>query len=364
MKVNEICSYLETIAPLSYQESFDNSGLILGHPDNLVSKVLLCLDLSREVMEEAIANDCNLIISHHPLIFKGVTKILTGDPLADILTAAIKNGISVYAIHTNLDNSLEGINGMLMKKIGISSFRVLSPKQGVLAKLATFCPSAYADQVRTALFQAGAGHIGNYDQCSFNVAGKGSFRASESANPFVGEKNQLHFEEEIKLEVIFPLYLQQTMINTLLKNHPYEEVAYDIYALQNNFEKVGSGAVGDLPDYMSEEGFFKRIKEIFQIPYIRHTKFRGQPVKRIAICSGSGSFLMQEVRLTGADVFLSGDLKYHDFFLPGDRFILADIGHYESEQWVKEWLYDVLIEKFPNFAVLISEINTNPVNYF
>ncbi len=364
MKVNEICSYLETIAPLSYQESYDNSGLILGHPDNLVSKVLLCLDLTREVMEEAIARDCNLIISHHPLIFKGVTKILTGDPHADILTSAIKNDISVYAIHTNLDNSLEGINGMLMKKIGISSFRVLSPKPGLLAKLATFCPSAHADRVRTALFQAGAGHIGNYDQCSFNVAGKGSFRASEKANPFVGEKNQLHYEDEIKLEVIFPLHLQKTVVNTLLNNHPYEEVAYDIYALQNNFEKVGAGAVGDLPDDMSEDSFFKKIKEIFQIPFIRHTRFRGQPVKRIAICSGSGSFLMQEVRLAGADVFLSGDLKYHDFFLPDDRFILADIGHYESEQWVKEWLYAVLIEKFPNFAVLISEINTNPVNYF
>ena len=363
MNVQDICFYLETIAPLAYQENYDNAGLLIGDPDSAVQKILLCLDVTPSVLEEAIAKKCNLVISHHPVIFKGLTKLITGDQISGIISTAIKNDLSIYAIHTNLDNILEGINGLLMKKLGISSFQVLSPKKNLLSKLATYCPLMHADALRASLFQAGAGHIGNYDNCSFNVPGQGSFRASDKANPFVGEKNHLHFENEIKIEVIFPDYLQTQIISSLRRNHPYEEVAFDIYPLKNNFEKIGAGAIGELPENMKETDFMDSVKKKLNVKFIRCTKFRGQPVKHVAVCSGAGSFLINDALRAGADVFLCGDLKYHDFFLANDKIILADIGHYESEQWVKEWLYDVLIEKFPNFAILISEIITNPVNY-
>jgi len=363
MKVQDICHYLEKIAPLSYQESYDNAGLLVGDPDSDVQQLLVCLDVTPAVMEEAIQKKCNLIIAHHPLIFKGLTRLISGDFISGMVSAAIKHDISIYAIHTNLDNTLEGINGLLLRKLGISSYKVLAPKKNLLSKLAVFCPVAHAETVRNALFHAGAGHIGNYDYCSFNVAGKGSFRASDQANPFIGEKNQLHFEEEIKIEVIFPDHLQAQIVNSLRQNHPYEEVAFDIYPLKNYFEKIGAGAVGDLPEEVQETEFLDRIKQTLEIPVIRHSEFRNLPVKRVAICSGAGSFLIHDAHFALADIFLCGDLKYHDFFLASNRMMLADIGHYESEQWVKEWLYAVLIEKFPNFAILISEINTNPVNY-
>jgi dinuclear metal center YbgI/SA1388 family protein len=364
MKVQEICNYLEQIAPLTYQESYDNSGLLLGDPVTSIRNILLCLDITPAVVDEAVSKDCNLIISHHPVIFKGVKKIISGDRDAEIILKAIKNDISVYAIHTNLDNTLNGINGLLMSKLGIPSYQVLAPKKKLLSKLATFCPLGYAEKIREALFYVGAGNIGNYDQCSFNVSGQGTFRASDKANPFVGETNKLHLEEEIKIEVIFPDHLQNDVISALKKSHPYEEVAYDIYSLKNDFDQIGAGAIGLLPEPMNEYDFLILVREVFKVQYIRHTAFRNKYIKKIALCSGTGSFLINEAKHAGADIYLCGDLKYHDFFLASDKLILADIGHYESEQWVKEWLYAVLIEKFPNFAILISDINTNPVNYF
>jgi dinuclear metal center YbgI/SA1388 family protein len=364
MKISEITGYLETLAPLYFQEDYDNCGLLIGDSGTEFQKALLCLDLTNEVMEEAIREHCNLIIAHHPLIFKGLKKLTSTQPETTIIVSAITHNIAVYAIHTNLDNTLQGLNKLVMAKLGVTKCRILSGKEGLLTKLAVFCPVEHADKVRQAMFDAGAGRIGNYDSCSFNQNGQGTFRASDKANPFVGEKNTVHVESETRIEVIFPQVLEKKIVEALLASHPYEEVAYDLYSLRNKMTDAGAGLIGELVEPCDEVLFLERIKKCLGIPVIRHSPFRSKPVRTVALCTGSGSFLTSEAIDAKADAYLTADLKYHDFFNMENRLLLADIGHYESEQWVKEWLYAALIEKFPNFAFLISEVNTNPVHYF
>jgi len=364
MVLKELCTFLESKASLSYQEEYDNAGLLIGDPDMEISGAILCLDITEDVLDEAIGRGFNMIISHHPLIFKGLKKLIHGSAETVLLSKAIKNDLAIFSIHTNLDNSLDGLNGLLMKKLGITGYQVLYPQKRLLFKLVTFCPVEYAGKIRLALFEAGAGHIGNYDSCSFNVSGQGTFRASENTNPFVGEKNVVHFEDEIRIEVIVPDHVRNQVVSSLIKNHPYEEVAYDLYPLDNYFSKIGSGAVGTLPREQSGKDFLFLVKKSLGLTVIRHSKVGSRLVKRIGICSGSGSSLIPQALEAEVDVLLTADLKYHDFFLAGDHMLLVDIGHYESEHWVKEWLYDALIEKFPNFACLISQVNTNPIHYF
>ena len=363
MLISSVAEYLETLAPLSSQEDYDNCGLLIGNASDPLKKALLCLDVTKDVLKEAIARGCNLVISHHPFIFKGLKKLTVKQPETEIVRLAILNDIAIYSIHTNLDNTLQGLNAHLLKKFNARKFRLLSPKEGTLVKLATFCPAGHADKVRTAMFDAGAGHIGNYDYCSFNVPGDGTFRASALANPFVGERNELHVEKEVKIEVIFPSWRQAEVVKKLLAAHPYEEVAYDLYPLLNASSAVGSGLVGELEIPVPEADFLLQVKSLLGLPVIRHSEFNSKPVSKIGICTGSGSFLIRNAMLAGVDIFLTADLKYHDFFDLSGKLVVADIGHYESEQGVKEWLHDVLIEKFPTFAFLISELNTNPIHY-
>ncbi|MCX6269513.1 MAG: Nif3-like dinuclear metal center hexameric protein [Bacteroidetes bacterium] len=364
MKIAEIIRHLELLCPLAFQEDYDNCGLLLGDPADEFHKALLCLDLTPEVMAEAVSSQCNLVISHHPFIFRGLKKLTAGEPESEIITLAIRNNVAVYAIHTNLDNTLHGLNALVMTKIGISKYRILSPKEDMLVKLAVFCPVDHAEKVRQSLFLAGAGHIGNYDCCSYNVNGEGTFRASDRANPFIGEKNVVHVEKEIRIEVIFPGYLENRILTALHASHPYEEVAYDLYPLHNKLPQAGAGLIGNLDEPCDETRFLERLKKILHIPVVRHSPFLSKPVKSVALCTGSGSFLIQQAVRANADVFLTSDLKYHDFFGMENKLLLADIGHFESETGVKEWLHAVLIEKFPNFAFLISTVNTNPVHYF
>jgi dinuclear metal center YbgI/SA1388 family protein len=364
MTVNEITRFLETLSPLALQESYDNAGLIAGNPKMEVTGILISLDLTPDVMEEAIASGCNLVGSHHPFIFSPLKKVIWDTPESAILSMALSNNVAVYALHTNLDNTLNGLNALLMNRLGIHSFRILRPLKDHLMKLVTFCPLDHAEKVREALFQAGAGHIGNYDCCSFNVNGEGTFRASGQASPFVGKKNELHAEPETRIEVIVPGFASQLVVRALHDHHPYEEVAYDLYPLANIYPAAGAGVIGDLTMPMLAREFLETVKDKLHAPVIKHTAFPETPVKTIALCSGSGSFLIRDAMAAGADIFITADLKYHDFFIPDSRMLLADIGHYESEQWVKEWVFAVLNEKFPNFAILISKINTNPVNYF
>jgi dinuclear metal center YbgI/SA1388 family protein len=363
MKVKDFIRYLESGISVALQEDYDNCGLLTGNPEAEVHQVLLCLDVTPAVMEEAIRTGCNLVISHHPLIFKAIKKLSIDNQETATLIRAVKNDIAIYVIHTNLDNSAGGLNELLLKKLDVTSPVVLRPVNGMLRKLVTFCPHSHADQVRTALFRAGAGHIGQYDSCSFNLNGTGTFRASENTEPFVGEKMVLHLEPETRIEVIYPQYIENQLISDLLTAHPYEEVAYDIYPLFNKNPYAGAGMIGDLQEPMEEIQFLEMVKNRWKIQCIRYAGLCGKPVKKVAVCSGSGAFLIKDALKSGADIYLTADLKYHDFFLPEGKMLLADVGHYESEQWVKEWLYGKLIEKFPTFAFLFSKAEANPVNY-
>lgn len=364
MKLQEIISFLETWAPMSFQEEWDNSGLLVGDPLSEITGIMVSLDTSFEVITEAISKQCNLIVSHHPLIFNGITKLTPEVAGYKIIQLAIQHDIAILALHTNLDNRNNSLNHFLGSKIGLERMRILQPRNGYLKKLATFCPSSHADNLRESLFAAGAGHIGNYDCCSFNAKGFGSFKASDETTPFVGEKNRIHFEEEIRIEVIFPKHIKQQVIGALHANHPYEEIAYDIYPLDNDFPLLGSGIYGNLSLPMNPEELLQLIKRVFGLNIIRHTKLSEQMIHTVAICSGAGAFLIPQVRRKRIDAFLTGDLKYHDFQSCLDSLLLADIGHFESEQYVKEMLKELLIEKFSNFAVLISERESNPVKYF
>jgi dinuclear metal center YbgI/SA1388 family protein len=362
--LQDIINVLETAAPPSLQESYDNTGWICGDPALQVTGVLVCLDLSAAVANEARDRGCNLIISHHPLIFKGLKRIDTGHANGRALVFCIKHDIAVYAMHTSLDNVATGVNGRIASLLGLRSTGVLQPMAGRLRKLVVFVPHSHVEAVRQAIWDAGAGHIGGYDQCSFNAGGTGTFRAGEGTNPFVGAKGSLHLEPETRLEVILPDYAERRVLAAMHAAHPYEEVAYDLYPLVNQHPGIGSGLVGDLEAEMPEKAFLELVRNVFRVPVVRHSAFTGRDIRRVAVCGGAGSFLISRALASGADVFLTADLKYHEFFEPDGRLLLADIGHYESEQFTPDLLVDLLKEKFTTFAVLKTGLDTNPIHYF
>jgi len=364
MKIKEISAYLENMAPAGLKESYDNVGLLIGDPETEVNQAIICLDLTEELMDEAVNSGCNLIISHHPLIFAGLKKITGRNATERLVIKAIKEGIAVYAIHTNLDNVSLGVNAALCSKLGIQNPSILQPMADKLSKLATYCPDDQVEKVRSALFEAGAGHIGNYDSCSYNLEGYGTFRAGDHTEPYVGEKGKLHTEKEVRIEVIFPDHLQDILIRSLINSHPYEEVAYDIYPLKNKFNDAGAGMIGVLEEAVEAKGYLKKIKEVLGAGVIRHSSLTGKKISKVAVCGGSGSFLIARAISEGADIFITGDIKYHQFFEAEKKIIIADAGHYETEQFTKELLYNILIEKFPTFALRISQTNTNAVHYF
>ena len=363
MTISSIINFLETVAPPVLQEDYDNCGLIVGDASRSCKGVMISLDATEDVIEEAIRRECDLVVTHHPLIFGGVKRVTSADATGRMLTRAITAGISVYAIHTNLDNVVHGVNGRIATLLGLGGTRVLAPKAGSLRKMYLFVPQAHAGPLMEAAFGAGAGHIGKYSECSFRAEGTGSFLAGAGADPFVGQPGIRHEEPETRLEFIFPHWKQETILSALREVHPYEEMAYDIVTLENAWDQVGSGLVGNLAIPESEDRFLGRVKELFRVPVVRHTPLTGRMVSRVAICGGAGSFLIPNALSSGAQVFLTADLKYHDFFRPEGRLVLADIGHYESEQYTVDLLTDLLTEKFPTFAVLKSGVNTNPVNY-
>lgn len=363
MLLKEITQLIESLAPLSFQESYDNAGLIIGQPDDEISGILVTLDVTEEVLDEAIAKNLNLVVAHHPVIFGGIKKLNGKNYTERCITKAIRNNLAIYAAHTNLDSVFGGVNSKICEKIGLQNCRILAPVEGYLKKLVTFVPTADAEKVREAIFAAGAGHIGNYDSCSFNQSGSGSFRGNENTNPYVGEKNKLHFEEETRVETIFPRHLQSKIIQALLKAHPYEEVAYDIYPLDNDFQQAGIGMIGELQGPENETDFLQRLKTTFHCPVVKHTKLLGKPVRRVAVVGGAGSSYLKHAMAQKADIFISGDFKYHQYFDAEEQIVIADIGHYESEQFTKEVFYELLTKNLSKFAVRLSEIDTNPVNY-
>lgn len=364
MKIKSVLQYLEEIAPPAYQESYDNAGLITGNVDWEVKGVLFCLDAIEEVVNEAIGKNCNLIVAHHPIVFSGLKKITGSNYIERVIIKAIKNDIAIYAIHTNLDNVAQGVNAMICKKLGLENTSILAPMKSPMSKLVTFCPVADALKVRKALSEAGAGVIGNYSECSFNSSGFGTFKGNDESNPTVGEANQLEQVDELKLEMIFPKYLKGKVVAALKEAHPYEEVAYDIFSLENEASNLGAGMIGDLPEAIPVELFLKQLKKKMQCKVVRHTQAVKPMVQRIALCGGSGSFLLANAIRAKADVFITGDFKYHQFFDADNKILIADIGHYESEQFTPELLHSILGEKFSNFALLLSEVNTNPIKYY
>jgi len=363
MIISEITAFFEKHIPLQFQENYDNSGLQFGNLSNVVQGVLLCIDVTEDVVKEAVNLNCNLIISHHPLIFSGL-KYLRGTTYVErALIMAIKNDIAIYSIHTNIDNFSDGVNKKICEKLGLINCKVLAPVQNFLYKLVTFVPDSYAVKVRESLFTAGAGHIGNYDSCSYTINGNGTFRALDAANPFVGKTGEFHTEPETRIETIIPKHLINKVASALKQNHPYEEVAYDIYPVINDWELMGAGMIGELEHETDALDFLKKIKQLFNAEMIRYTPLLGKPIKKVALCGGSGSFLLPNAKAQNADIFISSDFKYHQFFDAEAKIVIADIGHFESEQFTQEIFYDLLTKKFTNIAVYFTSVNTNPLKY-
>ena len=364
MLLKTIITELEKFAPLAYQESYDNCGLLTGHKEQDVTGALLCLDCTEAVVEEAIQKKCNLIIAHHPIIFGGLKKINGSNYIERTIIKAIQNNIAIYACHTNLDNVKLGVNKKIADKLGLINQQILSPKKSLLKKLVTFVPTTHLEIVRDNLFNAGAGNIGNYDSCSFVLEGTGSFRGNENSNPFIGEKGKLTLEKETRLELIFETINEYQIISALKQNHPYEEIAYDIYQLENTYQNIGSGMMGELQNPIPEKEFLEKLKSIFKVKVIKHTALTNKNIKKVALCGGSGSFLLKNAINSKSDIYISSDFKYHEFFDAENKILVADIGHYETEQFTPEIFYEIISNKFPTFASYLTETNTNPVNYF
>jgi len=363
MRIKDITDFLEQFAPLSYQESYDNSGLLVGDANAEISGIAITLDVTEQVIDEAIRNGDNLIIAHHPLIFKGL-KSLTGKHWVErCVIKALKHDIALYAIHTNLDNVHLGVNKKIAEKLSLKNIRILSPKSEILSKLVTFVPHENAQQVLDALYNAGAGQIGQYDHCSFQTEGTGTFRPGEGSSPHIGTHHVDETVNEKRIELIFPSHLNHRIVSALHNSHPYEEVAYYLSTLSNTNQEVGSGIVGDLTSPMDTSEFLRHLKQTMRTDCVRHTPICKEKVSKVALCGGAGSFLLTKAIGAGADVFVTGDFKYHDFFEADNRIVVADIGHFESEQFTKDLLYDIISEKFTNIALRLSEVQTNPINY-
>lgn len=363
MKLKEITRFLEEIAPLAYQEDYDNSGLLVGDPNADITAALISLDCTETVLDEAIRKGCNLIVSHHPIVFKGLKKFNGKNYVERVVMKAIKHDIALYAIHTNLDNVMHGVNRALGEKLGLTQLQILAPKTGILKKLITYVPQSHADAVRAALFAAGAGHIGDYDECSFNIDGFGTFKAGQGANPFVGKIGEQHRESETKIEIVYTYDIENQILAALFEAHPYEEVAHDLYVLSNTHPQIGSGMLGYLAQEQNELDFLNMVKAQLGVPVIRHTALKGKKVKKVAVCGGSGSFLLPWALRAGADMFITADYKYHEFFDADSQIVIADVGHYESEQFTQTLLFETITKKFPKFALHLTEQHTNPINY-
>lgn len=364
MIIKEVTDIIEELAPLDYAEDFDNVGLLVGNANNEVSGILIALDTLEVVVDEAINKNCNLIVSFHPIIFSGLKKLTGSTYVERTVMKALRHDIAIYAIHTALDNAWEGVNAGITERLGLNAREILIPKQNALRKLTTYVPESDASSLRKALFQAGAGHIGKYSNCSFSVAGTGSFKAGEGAVPTKGEVGKTHYEAEVQLHLIFPRDREKAVLKALFLNHPYEEVAYEVQVLENTYGQLGMGMVGELKQAMEESVFLAYVKERMSLAVIRHSAPRGKKIKKVAVLGGSGAFAINHAIASGADALVTSDIRYHQFFEAENQLLLLDIGHFESEQFTKSLLGDYLIKKIPNFAISLSESITNPITYY
>ncbi|MCC1483965.1 Nif3-like dinuclear metal center hexameric protein [Winogradskyella immobilis] len=364
MIVQDVIDHLHDLAPLAYAEDFDNVGLLVGDKNQPITGILVTLDTLEAVVDEAIENSCNLIVSFHPIIFKGL-KTLTGKNYVErTVIKAIQHNIAIFAIHTALDNAFVGVNSIICNQLGLKNKHILLPQKGTIKKLTTYVPKENAETLRRALFNAGAGNIGNYDMCSFNTNGIGTYKGNANSNPVVGNKEELQQAEEILISLTFQKHIETKLLNTLFKEHPYEEVAFEVTTLDNVNQHIGMGMVGEIDQPLSEIKFLQHIKTSMNVKHIRHSKLLEKPIQKVAVLGGSGSFAINAAKAVGANILITADLKYHDFFSAENSIVLADIGHYESEQFTKTFLVDYLSKKITNFAIILSNTNTNPVKYF
>lgn len=363
MTIKEVTDLVEKIAPLHYAEDFDNVGLLVGNPLEKVSGILVTLDTLEETVDEAISKNCNLIMSFHPIIFKGLKKLNGNGYVERTVLKAIKNNIAIYATHTALDNSKVGVSGKICEVLGIQNPKVLLPKTGIIKKLITYVPESNADEVRNTLFNAGAGAIGNYDACSFNASGIGTYKGNELANPTIGKRGLLHKESEICIQMVFESKDENNILKTLFENHPYEEVAYEVITTSNVHQNIGMGMIGNLSESIDELTFLNFVKNTFNTGCVKHSQLLNKKIKRVAVLGGSGSFAIKNAITQKADAYISADFKYHDFFLAEEKILLVDVGHYESEQFTKNLLVEYLTKKITSFAIVLSEKSTNPIYY-
>ncbi|MBM3420951.1 MAG: Nif3-like dinuclear metal center hexameric protein [Bacteroidetes bacterium] len=364
MKIEEICRYLDEKIPPALQENYDNCGVQAGNTGDEATAALITIDVNEEVLTEAVSKDCNLVISHHPLIFSPLKSLAGNSPVQRAVMAAIRNGITVYTAHTNLDSVKGGVSYIMASKMGLKKLEVLAPLREKLVKLVTFIPHSHSGEVKEALFRAGAGKIGNYDSCGYSLSGEGTFRGNEDASPFTGEPGKLHAEPEIRFETIIPSFAVAAAVKALLQAHPYEEPAFDLYPVLNEWKEAGMGVTGVLDNEIDEKGFLELCSTVFSPVCLRHTRLRNKPVRKVALCGGAGGDLLKHAIASGADAFVTADLKYHQFAQAEEEIFLVDPGHYETEKFSVEIIHDLLIKKFPNFALRFSETGTNPINCY
>ncbi len=361
--IKDITNYIEQIAPLPYAEDFDNVGLLVGNYDTEVTGVLVTLDTLENIVEEAIEKKCNLIVSFHPIIFSGLKKLTSRTYVERTVVKAIKNDIAIYAMHTALDNSFIGVNDKICEVLGLKNRQILIPQKNTIKKLVFYVPKTNADTVKTAIFEAGAGAIGNYSNCSFNVEGIGTFKGNDEANPVVGEKGVLEKVEETMVNITYPKHKESAVLKALFQAHPYEEVAYEITTIENTNQHIGMGMIGELANEMEEVSFLQFVKKQMNVSCIRHSKLLNKPIKKVAVLGGSGSFAIENAIRAKADIYITSDIKYHEFYKAENQIVIADIGHFESEQFTKNLLIDLLTKKFHNFAIVLSKRVTNPIYY-
>jgi len=364
MQIKDVIQYMEELAPLAYAESYDNVGLLVGNKNTALTGILITHDTLEEVVDEAIIKKCNLIVSFHPIVFSGIKKFNGQNYVNRVIMKAIKNDIGIYATHTALDNVQNGVNSTICDRLNLINREILIPKTDFIYKLTTYVPDINADKLRSTLFATGAGNIGNYDECSFNISGKGTYKGNENSNPKIGVKGKFHIENETQISVTFEKHLESKILKVLFDNHPYEEVAYEVTKLTNTHQNIGLGMTGELTTPMNENEFLAFLKNEMNTSCIRHSNLIGKKIKKVAVLGGSGSSAIKNAKSSGADTYITSDLKYHDFYQAENSILLCDIGHYESEQYTKTLLYEFLSKKIPNFAIVLSSINTNPVNYF
>jgi len=360
--IREVTNCLEQWAPLALQEDYDNAGLLCGDSNWTCTGAMICLDSTPEVIQEAIQKGCNLVVAHHPIVFSGIKKLTGKNYIERALILAIKNDIAIYAIHTNLDNVHTGVNRKIGDMLGIQNPSILRSAEGHLLQLSVYVPNEHATSVMEALFSAGAGAIGKYDNCSFTLQGTGTFRPGEGADPFTGEIGVRRYEPETRIETILPFWKKDAVFKALVEAHPYEEVAYNFVKLENPLQETGSGMVGNFEKPILTTELLQKIKTIFG-GTIRHTAIFDDQITRIAWCGGSGSFLLKDALSAGAQVFLTSDFKYHQFFDADNRILIIDIGHFENEQFTMQLIYDHLKDNFPNFAGCLTSVQTNPIHY-